>query len=103
MTDTKVAFDDGAAYERFMGRWSRAAGKIFVDWVAPPKNACWLDVGCGTGVFTELVSNTCSPSAMTAIDPAAAQIEYARKQPIARFVDFCIADALVTAHPSASV
>jgi len=48
-------FSDGAAYELFMGRWSRAVGAIFLEWVAPPKGARWLDIGCGTGVFTELV------------------------------------------------
>jgi SAM-dependent methyltransferase len=76
-------FDDGAAYERFMGRWSRAAGAIFLDWVAPPRDARWLDVGCGTGVFTELVLDRCSPATVIAIDPSAAQIGLARSKLIA--------------------
>jgi ubiquinone/menaquinone biosynthesis C-methylase UbiE len=86
-------FDDGAAYERFMGRWSRAAGAIFLDWIAPPKDAQWLDVGCGTGVFTELVLDRCSPATVIAIDPSAAQIELARSKPVARRADFRVADA----------
>ncbi|WP_235983669.1 hypothetical protein [Bradyrhizobium australiense] len=28
-------FDDGVAYERFVARWSRRAGKVFLDWIAP--------------------------------------------------------------------
>ncbi len=44
-----IRFDDGEAYERFMGRWSRAAGAPFLDWLAPPVQVRWLEVGCGTG------------------------------------------------------
>ena len=58
-----------------MGRWSRAAGAVFLSWLTPPSGARWLDVGCGTGVFTELVLDTCEPSSMVAVDPALAQIE----------------------------
>ena len=93
MTEGTHSFDEGAAYERFMGRWSRAAGTIFLDWVAPPCDARWLDVGCGTGVFTELVLDRCSPATVIAIDPSAAQIELARSKPVARQADFRVADA----------
>jgi trans-aconitate methyltransferase len=98
-SDAMQAFDDGAAYERFMGRWSRAAGSIFLDWIAPLTGARWLDVGCGTGAFTELVLDTCSPSAISAIDPATGQIEFARGQTIARLVDFRVADAAALPFP----
>jgi SAM-dependent methyltransferase len=93
LTEGTHRFDDGAAYERFMGRWSRAAGAIFLDWVAPPHDAHWLDVGCGTGVFTELVLDRCSPATVIAIDPSAAQIELARSKPVAEQADFRVADA----------
>ena len=65
MTQSRVAFDDADAYERYMGRWSRAIGEKFLAWVAPPKNADWLDLGCGTGAFTELVLKTCAPAMAT--------------------------------------
>ena len=58
MTEATHSFDDSAGYERFIGRWGRAAGAIFLEWVAPPADAVWLDVGCGTGLFTELVVET---------------------------------------------
>lgn len=86
-------FSDGAAYERYMGRWTRAVGAIFLEWVAPPAGARWLDVGCGTGVFTELVLDTCSPEAMIAVDSSEAQIELTRSKPVAQRADFRIADA----------
>ena len=86
-------FSDGTAYERYMGRWSLAAGKVFLDWVAPPTDARWLDIGCGTGVFTELVLDTCAPTTVVAVDPSESQINIARSKAIARRVDFRIADA----------
>ena len=86
-----IRFDDGAAYERFMGRWSRAAGAQFLDWIAPPAQARWLEIGCGTGAFTQLVSDMCRPAAITAIDPAAAQIAYARGSLDRESVEFHVA------------
>ena len=62
MTEVAHNFDDSAAYERFMGRWSHAVGTVFLDWVAPPIGARWLDIGCGTGVFTKLVLDACAPT-----------------------------------------
>ena len=31
-----IRFDDGAAYERYMGLWSREVGLRFLDWLALP-------------------------------------------------------------------
>jgi ubiquinone/menaquinone biosynthesis C-methylase UbiE len=93
MADVSQRFDDGAAYEAFMGRWSHAAGRVFLQWLAPPRDARWLDVGCGTGVFTQLILETCSPSELSAVDPAQAQIDHARRQPMLQGADFQVADA----------
>jgi ubiquinone/menaquinone biosynthesis C-methylase UbiE len=86
-------FDDGAAYEQFMGRWSRALGQAFLAWAAPPEGARWLDVGCGTGIFTELIFDACSPAAVVGIDSSRAQIEHARQRAMGPRVDFRVADA----------
>lgn len=99
MAEVTHTFDDGAAYERFMARWSRAAGAVFLDWVAPPRDARWLDVGCGTGVFTELVLDYCSPASVIAVDPSDAQIELARSKPISQQADFRVADAQALPFP----
>jgi ubiquinone/menaquinone biosynthesis C-methylase UbiE len=53
MAEVKVTFDAADDYERFMGRWSRAIGEKFLMWMAPPAEGRWLDVGCGTGAFSE--------------------------------------------------
>ena len=93
MAEDTQRFSDGTAYEQFMGRWTRAVGTIFLDWLAPPTDARWLDIGCGTGVFTDLIVSTCSPAKVVAIDPSEPQIELARKKPIAQRADFRVADA----------
>jgi ubiquinone/menaquinone biosynthesis C-methylase UbiE len=92
MTEVKVTFDAADDYERFMGRWSRAIGERFLDWMAPASGARWLDVGCGTGAFTQLVLKHCSPGSIAGVDPAPAQIEHARTQ--TPQADFRVADAM---------
>ena len=90
---TRLSFDDSAAYERFVGTWGRAAGSVFLDWLDPPPNANWLDVGCGTGLFTELIVERCGPASVIGIDPAPAQISYASRKPIAAHASFRTGDA----------
>jgi SAM-dependent methyltransferase len=99
LTEVAHRFEDSAGYECFMGRWSRAVGVIFLDWMAPPAGGRWLDVGCGTGIFTELILDTCSPSAVFAIDPEQAQIDYAKRQPVAGRANFQTADAQALPFP----
>jgi len=90
--EIRPAFDDADAYERYMGRWSRAVGEKFLAWLAPPKDARWLDIGCGTGAFSRLIAERCAPKSLSGIDPSAAQIEFARgKLPDA---DLRVADSM---------
>ena len=56
MADNTTVFNAADDYERFMGRWSRAIGEKFLGWLGAPPNARWLDVGCGTGAFSELIA-----------------------------------------------
>ena len=93
MVEVAHSFDDSAAYERLMGGWSRAVGAVFLHWLAAPEGACWLDIGCGSGAFTELILDGCSPGAVSAIDPAEAQIAHASRQPTAGRASFRVADA----------
>ena len=80
MSEAKDLFADSAGYELSMGRCSRVAGKKFLDWLSLPDGLQWLDVGCGTGSFTELVLDRNAPNTHTAIDPAAEQIAFAPVQ-----------------------
>jgi SAM-dependent methyltransferase len=79
MAEVKVTFDASDDYERFMGRWSRAIGEKFLAWLAPSTDCRWLDIGCGTGAFSELILRRCAPKSVAGIDPSQAQVEYARK------------------------
>ncbi|HVZ09257.1 class I SAM-dependent methyltransferase [Rhodopila sp.] len=83
---TEIRFDDGAAYERGMGVWSRLAGDVFLDWLAPAGGLRWLDVGCGSGAFSEAVLQRFSPSDVQGVDPSEAQLAFARaRSPAATF------------------
>ena len=84
MAEQRIRFDDGAAYERMMGRWSQLAGAIFLDWLAPPAGLRWLDVGCGSGAFTELLVKRCAPATVYGIDPSQGQLAFARTRAAAR-------------------
>ncbi len=90
----QIHFDDGALYERYMGVWSRQAGADFLDWLAPTAGLRWLDVGCGSGAFTELLVTHCSPAALYGIDPSAAQLAYARRRPALRDAELREGDAM---------
>lgn len=94
MSQPPIRFDDGAAYERAMGVWSRLAGEIFLDWLAPPSGLRWLDIGCGNGAFTELLARRCAPGEMNGIDPSEAQLAFARTRPGVRGVTFFRGDAM---------
>jgi len=102
MTEQQIRFDDGAAYERMMGTWSRFAGDIFLDWLAPAAGLRWVDVGCGNGAFTELIVGRCSPAEVEGIDPSEAQLSFARTRPAARLATFQQGDAMALPFPDSS-
>lgn len=94
MTEPAIRFDDGAAYERFMGVWSRLAGAQFLDWLAPAPRLRWLDVGCGNGAFSELLAQRAEPLSMDGIDPSPEQIRFVKARPTTRLADFRTGDAM---------
>jgi SAM-dependent methyltransferase len=95
----QIRFDDGAAYERYMGEWSRLAGMTFLDWLAPKSGLRWLDVGCGNGAFTEMLVERCAPASVQGIDPSEGQLAYARTRPAARVAQFRQGDAMALPFP----
>jgi ubiquinone/menaquinone biosynthesis C-methylase UbiE len=78
MSDNQIRFDDGAAYERMMGVWSRLVGEVFLDWLSPTPGGRWIDIGCGNGAFTEMLARRCAPLGIVGVDPSASQLGYAR-------------------------
>jgi SAM-dependent methyltransferase len=90
----QITFDDGAAYERYMGVWSRSVGTAFLDWLAPPPGLKWLDVGCGNGAFTATLFDRCAPVSVDGIDRSEAQIAHARARFAGRAARFHRGDAM---------
>jgi ubiquinone/menaquinone biosynthesis C-methylase UbiE len=98
----EIRFEDGAAYERYMGKWSQLVGEKFLDWLAPNPGMRWLDVGCGNGAFTEMLIERCAPTSVDGVDPSEAQLEFARKRPGTRLARFHVGDAMALPFPDDS-
>jgi ubiquinone/menaquinone biosynthesis C-methylase UbiE len=94
MTHEPIRFTDGAAYERYMGVWSQLAAAQFLAWLAPARGWRWLDVGCGSGAFSEMVAARYAPAALAGIDPAEAQLAFARTRPALQSADLRLGNAM---------
>ena len=94
MAEPNIRFDDGAEYERMMGTWSRLAGEVFLDWLAPPAGLRWIDIGCGNGAFTELLVARCAPAEVHGVDPSEGQLAFARNRPGAPIATYARGDAM---------
>lgn len=100
MTQQQIRFDDGAAYEQMMGKWSRLAGDVFLDWLAPAQGLRWVDVGCGNGASTQLVFDRCAPAQLKGIDPSPGQLAFAHTRPVAALAEFTLGDAMALPFPA---
>lgn len=99
MADQPIRFDDGATYERYMGKWSQLVGETFLNWLAPQSGLRWLDVGCGNGAFTEMLVERCAPASVQGIDPSEGQLAFARTRPASRMAQFRQGDAIALPFP----
>jgi SAM-dependent methyltransferase len=73
------AWGAGDQYERYMGRWSRAIARKFLQWLDQSAGLDWLDVGCGTGALTSTILERCAPASVTGVDPSEGFVEHARR------------------------
>jgi SAM-dependent methyltransferase len=99
----RFVFDDGAAYEAMMGRWSALVAQPFLEWLALPAGLAWLDDGCGNGAFTESLVAHQRPLSVVAVDPSPAQLDFARRRPGLVGVRFMEGDAQALPLPDACV
>lgn len=82
-----------------MGKWSQLAGETFLHWLAPKPGWRWLDVGCGSGAFTEMLVERCAPKSVQGIDPAEGQLSYARTRLASCVARFQKGDAMSLPFP----
>jgi SAM-dependent methyltransferase len=78
--DRNDAWSSGSAYEDFIGRWSRQVASTFLGWLAAPRGATWLDVGCGAGALCEAILASQEPSSVRGIDPSPEFVAFARER-----------------------
>lgn len=96
---------DAAAYDRYMGRWSRALAERFVSWLAVPPGSAWLEIGCGTGALTRAIRSVAEPRSLTACDTSRDYVAYCRehvRDARVRFVE-ASTDALPSPGPGHDV
>ena len=80
MTAPADKWASGAAYESYVGRWSRLVAREFLAWLAAPPGSRWLDVGSGTGALTQTILETAAPAAVQGIDRSEGYVAHARAQ-----------------------
>ena len=78
MTDNGDRWTAGDAYEAYMGRWSRAIARPFVEWLGVAAGGHWLEIGCGTGALTSTICALGEPAAVVACDQSSPFVAHAR-------------------------
>lgn len=89
----KDGWTSGAAYEPYVGRWSRLVAREFLNWLAVPPGKRWLDVGCGTGALSQTLLDHAAPSAVMGIDPSESYVAFARARGLDGRVSYMVGDA----------
>jgi SAM-dependent methyltransferase len=92
----------GAAYEQYVGRWSRLVARDFLAWLGVSPDASWLDVGCGSGALSETILALAEPARVEGVDSSPAYIECARDRVADSRARFVLGDAQQLPQSSAS-
>src|SRR5438034_1559640 len=92
-SQSRSVWGSGAAYEPYVGRWSRLVAREFLDWLAMPPRSRWLDVGCGTGALSQTILAVAAPITVKGVDQSAGYVAFAREQVIDERARFEVADA----------
>ncbi|MGE5199270.1 MAG: class I SAM-dependent methyltransferase [Rhodospirillaceae bacterium] len=86
-------FSEARAYERFMGRWSRALAPQFVRFAAVRDGDSLLDVGSGTGALSAALAAAAPSGHVVGIDPSASYVALAQASQWGARVRFQVGDA----------
>ncbi|MES2561681.1 MAG: methyltransferase domain-containing protein [Pseudomonadota bacterium] len=71
-------WEQGEAYERYVGRWSRQVAPLFLQSLKAQAGRRWVDVGCGTGALCAAILDHCSPSSVIGVEPSEGFLKTAR-------------------------
>ena len=95
MTDTRShdIWAQGAAYDNYVGRWSRLVADDFLRWIDVPPGKAWLDVGCGTGALSRKILERNAPARVLGIDASEAFVSHARAHIAHAHAEFRVGDA----------
>ncbi|TGD61672.1 class I SAM-dependent methyltransferase [Tabrizicola sp. WMC-M-20] len=102
MSTSNYQANDGPAYERFIGRWSRRVADRIVETVPMPGDGPVLDVGCGTGSVTAALAARYAGRAIVGVDVAEPYLAFARARTDQTGVEFQRMDALALDFPDAT-
>src|SRR6185295_7771328 len=91
-----------AAYEPYIGRWSRVVAREFLAWLDIPTGLRWLDVGCGTGALSQTILLTSPPWSVQGIDQSQNYVAYASEHVRDNRAEFASADACALPYPAES-
>jgi SAM-dependent methyltransferase len=72
-------FANPAAYELWMGRWSRRLAPSFVAFADPPRDTRLLDIGSGTGALSVALLEGVAGATVVGIEPSEAYVSYSRE------------------------
>jgi ubiquinone/menaquinone biosynthesis C-methylase UbiE len=96
MADEHPALDVwavGAAYEAYVGRWSRLVARELVRWLGVARHRRWLDVGCGAGALMEAILEQADPDAVVGVDRSRGFVGHARAHATGARMAFQVGDA----------
>jgi ubiquinone/menaquinone biosynthesis C-methylase UbiE len=83
---------DGAAYEVFLGRWTRHLAEPLPDFCNFPSDGRLLDAGCGTGSLARAMAARWPARQVVGIDVAPAYVGFAASQARPDNLRFEVAD-----------
>ncbi|WP_119065709.1 class I SAM-dependent methyltransferase [Aggregatilinea lenta] len=99
----KDVWANGAAYEPYVGRWSRLVAPAFLSWLAVPPGNRWLDIGCGTGALTQAILQQADPVQVKGIDRSEGYMAFARQHTHDARAQFEVGNALALPVESGGV
>ncbi len=90
--DVRYRWSAGDAYERYVGRWSRAVAGTFVAWLELSEGMRCVDVGCGTGALGATLLEA-GASELLGLDRSPGYLAGARAMTAGPRARFAVADA----------